>query len=482
MASVAQSSRPHRNIWFGIGAAVLLAASNGALAQDNSFHLGSGIDTSPLSTVPLPYQSDNGIPKRPKLPIEIGDPFLSTGPLYKGFTLPWGATWQPRLWIFGAYRSAVQSYDTGLPGKSKFITEWANRLDLNVNLQLTGTERLVVGLRPLDRDQSGAFSGATISPSGKAGGVDDINGNLRELFFEGDLGSTLPFLDKIGTHPLDFGYAIGRQPVFYQNGILINDEVDSVGLVRNSIHIPGSSNARITFMYGDNLLHRPNLPMHNLRADMYGLFSTMDVEETTFDLDMIYVSDAVVRGDDLYVGGSVIRRLDLFNIALRVNNAIATDKETTASTNGTLVSGEFSTEVPNSDDIVYLDPFVAVGAFTQASRDPIVAGPLGPLGILYNGFGLGTNDSALSSAAQNVAGCALGYQAFWDDKRRNMTFEIGGRDKIGHAPGAFNALGFGTQFQQALGHHVQLQLNLFTAVQQHHDNDYGLRSEIAYQF
>lgn len=460
----------------------LAAGGPAAFAQDDGFYLGEGVDTSPLATTAAPYKSDDGIPKRPRLPIEIGDPFLSTGPLYRGFTLPWGATWQPRLWIFGTYRSAVQSYDTGIAGKNKFISEWANRLDLNINLQLTGTERLVVGLRPLDRDQSGAFSGATISPSGKAGGVNQINGNVRTMFFEGDLGSTLPFLDKIGTHPLDFGYAIGRQPVFYQNGMLINDVIDSVGLVRNSIHTVGSSNARVTFMYGDNLLHRPSLPTRPVRADLYGLFSTIDVEETTFDLDMVYVSDSPVNGNGLYLGGSMIRRWNLLNVALRVNNSISTNKETTASTNGTLISGEFSAEVPGSDDIVYLNPYVATGAFTQASRDPIVAGPLGPLGILYAAFGLGTNASALSGAAQNVAGAALGYEAFWDNKRRNITFEIGGREKTGYAPGAFNALGFGAQFQQALGHHMQFQLNAYTAVQDHHDNDYGLRSEILYQF
>lgn len=237
-----------------------LAGMGTAWADGDIFPLGTPEETPPLNSVPAPYQSDNGIPARPAPPIEIGDPFLSTGPLFAGFDVPGGATWQPRLWVFGTMRSALQTYDTGLgtaKARDTEKSEWVNRLDLNTNLQLTGTERLFIGLRPFDRDHPTEFSGATISPGSAGGWHNDFNGNIRTLFFEGDLGSTLPALDEKGVLPVDFGYSVGRQPVTFQNGILINDTIDAVGLVRNSVHLPGTSNVRVTAMYADNEIHRP---------------------------------------------------------------------------------------------------------------------------------------------------------------------------------------------------------------------------------
>jgi hypothetical protein len=455
-----------------------------AMADSDLFPLGSHEETPPLATTPAPYQADAGIPSRPAPPLEIGDPFLSTGPLFAGIDMPGGATWQPRLWVFGTMRSAIQTYETGLAKKNNVeTTEWANRLDLNANLQLTGTERLFLGLRPFDRDHTTEFSGYTFSPSQLEGGHNDFNGNVRTLFFEGDVGSTLPTLDQKGVLPVDFGYSVGRQPVNFQNGILINDTIDAVGLVRNSIHFPGTSNVRITAMAADNNLHRPNLPNNTVHADLYGLFTTADVEETTFDLDLIGVTDKrSAAGDAFYEGADIIRRYDVFNIALRANSSIATEKATTASTDGTLLSGEFSFSPYRSDDLVYFNPYVAFGTFTQASRDPIVGGPLAPLGILYTAYGIGTIPSALSSSAQDVAGFALGYQAFWDEKRQNLTIELGGRDITERVPGVNNAIGVGAQFQQAIGQRVILQLNATVTAQEYHTEAYGLRGEIFVQF
>lgn len=194
------------------------------------------------------------------------------------------------------------------------------------------------------------------------------------------------------------------------------------------------------------------------------------------------MSDKAVNGDTYYTGVSMIRRYDIFNIAIRDNSSIAADKTTAASTNGSLLSGEFSFSPWRSEDIVYFNPYVAFGTFTQASRDPTVSGPLGPLGILYAGYGIGTIASPLSSAAQDVAGFALGYEAFWDEKRRNLTIELGGRELTAHTPGNFNALGIGAQFQQALTKRVVLQLNATAAAQENHTSDYGLRGEILVQF
>ena len=126
--------------------------------------------------------------------------------------------------MYGSYRTALQSYNNG----NETFTEWVNRLDLFGNLQLSGTERLLVGIRPLDQD--GEFSGYFFEPGGarQHGWDDGANGEITHLFLEGDLGQLFPGLDPKDTGQFDIGFSVGRQPIFYQEGLLINDRIDAV--------------------------------------------------------------------------------------------------------------------------------------------------------------------------------------------------------------------------------------------------------------
>lgn len=455
-----------------------LAASvlAGAVRAEGLLPLGAEKKIPRLPSKPAPYLGDGQIPARPALPLELGAPFLSTGNLYEGFTLPGGAVWQPRLWVFGTLRTALQSIDDGINPRT---TEWANRLDVFANLQLTGTERVLIGLRPLDKNRSRQFSGYTIEPAGQRGWEDDTNANIRTLFFEGDFGSLFPNLDALGMKPIDYGFSVGRQPLLFQNGILINDTVDALGIVRNNLHVPGTSNLRVTGIWGWSGLDRPVGP-GNSNSTMLGLFSAADLPKTTLNLDLIYVGDRASLGDAFYVGGAATQRLGLINTTFRANSSIALNRTTAESTNGTLLSAEISWTPHRSDDIVYIDPYVAIGNFTQAGREPINGGPLAPLGILYAGSGIGTIKSLLSSSAHDVAGFAMGYQAFWDNHRRNLVLEVSARKDMGKQ--SYDAAGFGAQLQQAIGQRVLWTLFGGVAAQAGHDPAYAMRTEFLIQF
>ena len=109
-----------------------------------------------LSDVPLPLQVED-VPYRPTLLLELGEPFLGTGPFGPEIELPTGAVWRPSLWVFGTHRMAVQTFDNGADTP---MSEWAHRLDLFANLKLSASERLLIGLRPLDRDNR--FTGVSV--------------------------------------------------------------------------------------------------------------------------------------------------------------------------------------------------------------------------------------------------------------------------------------------------------------------------------
>jgi hypothetical protein len=137
--------------------------------------------------------------------------------------------------------------------------------------------------------------------------------------------------------------------------------------------------------------------------------------------------------------------------------------------------------------VVYINPFFGFDSYTQVSREPVVGGPLAPLGISFASPSLGNHLSELSSFNTQAAGIAIGYQAFWDNHRRNLVIEIAGLKD--NTRNLFKDDGVGTdaaaltvQFQQAIGQHVQLQLDAFVSYLESRDNGSGARAEVLVQF
>ena len=444
--------------------------------------LGERVEVETLKDEYVPFKSLGDIPQRPALLLELGDPFLDTGRLDEGFEVPIiGAVWQPRLWAYMIARSSLQTFDNGAPGSVR-ESEWANRLDLFVNLQLTGTEKLLLGLRPVDQNRPNKFTRYTFS------GVDEgfqseFNLNIETLFFEGDLGSLIPNLDRAGIKPIDFGFTVGRQPISFQEGILINDTIDAVGLVRNNIPFPGTSNLRVSGMWGWNRLDR-NDESRDADQNTYALFIAVDAPVSTYNLDLIYVDDnGSPDADGFYVGASAIQRIRALgglSTAFRINSSIALDEEIGGNVlgDGTLLSVELSKTPKGSDDIAYFNAFASIGNFTQAGREPILGGPLANFGILYASPNLSNYSAEIGPFTDDVIGFAAGYQAFWDHKRRNLILEVAGRHD--YDGDGFDSLGFGFQLQQAIGRRVQLQFEGFYTINEEGDDGAGARVEILF--
>ncbi len=418
------------------------------------------------------------LPARPPLLLEIGDGFLDTGKLDAGFEVPYlGTIWQPRLWGYAISRTAFQTFKDGRSGNQR-ETELSTRMELFFNLQLTGTEKILLGLRTTDRNRPDRFSRYTFSGRDE-GFNDEFSIGLETLFFEGDLGSLFPKFDLGGFKPIDYGFTVGRQPVVFQEGILINDTIDAVGIIRNNIPFPGTSNFRVSAMWGWNRLDRNDRATPS-NEDMYGLFIAADTHVSTYNFDIIYVDDDLKR-DGLYIGASAIQRLPAFgglSTAFRINSSFALDTPVPGNVvgTGTLLSAELSKTVPGSDDIIYFNSFLGLGNFTQAGREAIVGGPLANTGILFASPNLSTYGAEINPFTDDdVIGGAIGYQAFWDNKRRNLILEIAGRHDL--SGNGFDSLGFGFQLQQAVGRHVQLQFEGFYVLNEGREDGLGARVE-----
>ncbi len=423
-----------------------------------------------LSEEVIPFMSIGDIPNRPHMLLELGDKFLGTGDaLHRGFTLPGGAVWQPRLWVFGTLRTAFQSFDfdDGDSNTSRNrVTEGVSRFDLFTQLQLTGTEKLIVGIRPLDRlDQSrpinaieGGLGRRAFFPAGVTFGDDTTRlrdaysslglgygndplswvPNVRTFFFEGDFGSLFPALDRAGQKNLDYGFSVGRQPLNFQQGIMLNDTVDALGIVRNNLHIGGVSNVRISGVWGWNDLDHG---LFNETAHLFGVFTSADAKSTTLDIDFLYIlaDDADPSGDTFNYGVAATQRFGVLATTFRVNGSVAKGKDTfvpistgtpiPVSADGTLVTSEVSWTPHGTDDNIYINGFWAIDNFTQAAREQIIGGSLGNVGILFASPTIGNFGSELPNFANDVAGFATGYHKFFGGvaHHTSLAFEAAGR-------------------------------------------------------
>jgi hypothetical protein len=435
-------------------------------------------EVSRYSDVPTPLSPET-FPARPAPIVELGQsPFLGSGYIAPGFTIPTGAVWQPDLIVFGDIRTALQTFDDGRTQ----TTEWASRMDLFANLYLTPTERILVGYRPLDTNGqavNGVSSGYLFKP-GDGKWVNGLNGKLLTGFFEGDFGELFPNLDPKDTKSLDYGFAVGRQNFVLQDGLLVNDTMDAVGITRSSLFLFGSNASHVTAIYGWNNIDRGDNQKYD-DAHLFGLSSSWDYVNATVDIDTLYVTAPDRSGGDAYYAGiGVTRRLGFINLTARAITSHTVDEQTTAAGTGTLLFTQLSFSPPRGDDEIYVDTFLGLDHFTSAARDPDVGGPLGQVGLLFANAGVGSYGAPISNSATNAVGTAIGYQMYFAKRRNQLVLEVGGRTDTKGA-GA-TKVGADASWQQAVGRHLILQFAGFVGTQELVGRSYGLRSEIEAKF
>ena len=460
-------------------------------------------DKNRFSDQPAPLRLE-GFPKRPALILELGDRFLSTGNLQRGFTLPTGAVWSPSLWVFGTMRSSLQTFQPGsrAPADTR-ITEWVNRLDLFANLQLAATERILIGFRPLEENTSPPdFTGYQFRPvnpntpgnatrAGK-GRFSASSTTPRILFFEGEFGEIFPNLDDADRLNLDYSVAVGRQPLTLQDGLLVSDDsIDMVSITRNSLNIPGGTTLRVSGYYAWDQIERGD-NQRDFGARIFGINAAADFPVITVDADLIYVRSerrglaaARTGGDGLFAGIGFNQRIGKLNTVFRANTSIALDGETRSVRNGSLLFAEFSVTPDYGHDLVYFNVFWGIDEFTSAVRAPTAGGPLGRLGILNAAVGLGRYGAPLSNFADNAAGGALGYQMFFGElRRRQLILEVGTRAPTRPATllRQETASGLGARLQQAIGRRTILILDAFAVTRKNASDSYGSRIEFLVKF
>ena len=435
---------------------------------------------SALSDVALPMQV-RSFPRRPRPFLELGNPFFGKGYIGPGFRFPTGTMIQPQFFFYGLFRSGFQTFDSGIDPR---VTQWVSSLQLFANFNATPTERFLVEFRPLDNTSD--FSGYNFEPTSgpDSGWQNALNGRVYQLFFEGNFFSLFPGLDNGRNSLLGFDFSVGRQQLSLQSGVLINDAIDMVGITHASLFWLGGSATTASFIYSWGNIHRSGGYLSR-SAQLIGGYLRNDYPFSTVEVDFFFSpANQAAGGNGFYLAASSIQRLGKINTNFTVASSFATNRlasDQTTVNNGGLLFAQVSTDIPGTENILYLNGFWAIERFTSASRAANAGGPLGQTGLLFAATGLGDFGAALGSTATDSIGGALGYQIFFDNLyRKQLILEIGAQSEtIGPTQKSIAA---GIQYQQAFGQRWVWIVGAIGALQQGEGPLYGLRTELDFSF
>jgi hypothetical protein len=210
----------------------------------------------------------------PRPPLEIGRQQYTSG-LYDESSTLFGRLnpLLPGLAVYGDWRTAV-AYNNN---NGKDIAQIATRLNIDVDLKITGTERIHAFFTPIqDNNVYTRFEFA--GGDGDEEFNDEFDPDPQTLFFEGDAGSIYSGVSGRETS-FDLPFTVGLYPLFLQNGIWANDAIlgGAVTLpARNSAAL-GLANFDITFFAAfDNVDNAGNVSADDDDNPLYGVTAFID--------------------------------------------------------------------------------------------------------------------------------------------------------------------------------------------------------------
>jgi hypothetical protein len=421
----------------------------------------------------------------PRPPLEIGRQQYTSGAYDESSTLLGELNpLLPGLAIYGDWRTAV-AYNQN---DGKDIAQIATRLNIDVDLKITGTERIHAFFTPLQEDN--VF---TRFEFGGGGGNDEFNdvldADVQTLFFEGDFGSLYSgFSGQEATFDLPF--TVGLYPLFLQNGIWANDAIlgGAVTLPAQNSSTLGLANYDITFFAAfDNVdnasLVGANGKVDNNIANLYG--ATAFVE--AFD-GYIEAGYGLIEGRDEQDGllthfltASYSRRYyNTLSNSTRVFANFGDDREVESDGLAIISENSLVTSLP-STLLPYANFFVGFGN-PQPLVDGNNAGILKNVGINFETDAL-TGYPKLDDTGSNAFGGAVGLQYLFNLDQQ-LVFEVAmvqpfEDDGIGAKDTQF---GFGVRYQIPIDQAWLFRADATYQISESAEDNFGLRAEVRRKF
>jgi hypothetical protein len=406
-------------------------------------------------------------------------------------------------WLFGAkdpvqsgfitggdLRIAGDSYDSGNgPGGKKQSTV-AARLNLDMDLALTATERIHAFTRPLDK--GGQFTRYDVSGAVKDKFTHKFDFDLETLFFEGDLGQITGGLQNHAAR-FDLPIAFGRMPFVTQNGVWIEDAFDGAAFSFTAKNIPSLdvSNTDLTFFAGWAQLTTAAAP-NSSRNGVLGLAGFADARKGYIEYGYGYVK---AQNDNLSYHNLTAafsrRYIGRLANSVRVigNFGQKGDPILGKTADGVLLLVENSltpkylklAEANQSNFVPYLNLFAGFNSPQSLARGADSGGVLRNTGIAFESDGM-TAYPTLDATAHKSFGGSLGLEYLFDLAHQIVVEGSAVQRMSGNTAGS--QYGIGVRYQQPISPDVIIRFDAMKGwLNGPGQKDiYGVRAEIRLKF
>lgn len=427
------------------------------------------------------------LPKEAPRPlIELGRPIYTEGPLTAhSYALGKKNPIAPSLTVYGDLRTAVAYNDKG----AAEVAEVAARANVDVDLKLTATERFHAFFRPFDRN--GSFLNNEFAGGDKDGSTTPFNLNIETLFFEGDVGAIATgLMDKEAG--FDLPIALGFVPLFFQNGIWMDDAIigGGVSIVGKNSPTLDISNMDFTLFGGFTEGTNPGVLQDDGGIEdevgIIGAAFYADVAEGYLELGLGHVNDHGDVGDqdhNSFTAAFTKRYGGWLSNSVRGVWTFGQDRDAgradTADGFAVLVENSLITHLP-STLVPYFNAWAGFDKPQPLAKD---TGLLKNVGITFESDGM-TGSPIMDDTANNTYGGALGVEYLFALDQQLVVeasaLQTMGDDADRNAAG--DQYGLGVRYQIPVSDTVILRADGIHAFRRDAEDISGVRFEVRYKF
>ncbi len=430
----------------------------------------------------LPYDGKSEVPTQRPL-IEWGVPF------YAGGLLPRSDPWlgetnlsQPAFYVYGDYRIGAAAGRNAI-GRTDNV---AQRLNLDLDLRITATERFHAFVGPFNR--AAQFSQARFVD----GSVEfDPNFNLNPVtaFLEGDAGAILGGLHGTPS-PFELPFTAGLVPLLFQNGIWMEDAVTgaAVALPAQNSPLLDWSNYDITGFAIVDQLNSPVFGRDQHAGQALGVAAFIEAYSGYIEAGYAYVHDRVGLGRSYHnLTASYTRRyFDRVSNSVRVIVNAGQDlpsDQRTADGALLLVENSFVTATPLTF-VPYLNFFAGWDRPQSVARAGVSGEILRNVGLHFDPDGLNGHPT-LDGSANNTAGGVIGVDLLGDALDRQLIIELAYLAAHGSDVGRIargDQMGVAARYQFPISHATLLRFDAMYGARRNDTDIYGTRMEFRWKF
>ncbi len=429
----------------------------------------------------LPYDAKFNVPTQAPW-VQLGREFYGDGITPPGINLFGEKNMvRPELYVYGDYRTAVSAGRNAV-GRTD---NWANRLNLDVDLQITDTERFHAFVGPLD--EGNQFTRLEL-----------VEGDLRyrqaidftpaTAFFEGDLGVFLgTAFDR--TSPFELPFTMGLVPLLFQNGIWMEDAVTGAAFALPARHsrLLNWSNYDATFFAVFDQLNSVAFGANEHAAQAFGTAWFIEAYGGYIESGYAYVRDRN-RSELSYhnITTSFTRRyFDRISNSVRVIVNTGQDlpsADRTADGVLLLVENSWITQWPLTV-VPYANFFVGWDRPQSVGRAAVSGQILRNTGINFDTDGL-NGFATLDASGNGTAGCSLGIDLIGDCLDRQLLVEFAYLTPNGSSNAAVpgDQYAIGSRYQFPISNWSLLRFDNMYGWRQGLEDVYGTRMEYRWKF